>query len=175
MDRPCPSCAPGRSGFSEPVCPPLSRPEQLSLRPVLWIGDVGWENGGLRSGRQRSKRGWWVGGHSLLPPLLPTVCQVPQPCPSCSMILPCPLLSPTASVRSQPPLLAPWPSLFLSLLPPVSSSSPPSQVLTCPSPAVLFHGSQTTHGQSLDLGLDIEGPAWPDPTCLPNPQTHLQP
>lgn len=38
------------------------------------------------------KAGLVGGGHSLLPPLLPTVCQVPQPCPSCPMILPFPSL-----------------------------------------------------------------------------------
>ena len=38
------------------------------------------------------KAGLVGGGHSLLPPLLPTVCQVPQPCPSCPTILPFPSL-----------------------------------------------------------------------------------
>ena len=70
-----------RSGFSEPVCPPLPRPEQLSLRPVLWIGGVGWENGGLRSGWQRSKGGWWVGVIPSCHPSSPQFVKFPSPVP----------------------------------------------------------------------------------------------
>lgn len=79
-DLPCPTWAPGHSGFSEPVCPPLPPPEQLPLRPVSWIGGVGWGSGGLRSGPQRSKQGPVGGGQCLLSPLLPTPVSSPVPC-----------------------------------------------------------------------------------------------
>lgn len=79
-DLPYPTCALGCSGFSETVCLPRPPPQQLPLRPVLWIGCVSWEKGNLRSGWQRSKGGQWV-AVTALTPLLPTACQVPNPVP----------------------------------------------------------------------------------------------
>lgn len=164
---PCPTCAPGRSGFSEPVCPPLLRPEQLPLRPVLWTGGVGWENGGTRSGQQRSKRGV-SGWGSLLPcfppsPLSPHSPSSPQPCPSCPMTVPIPS-SPFLQFWARPHPLPLDPH-------PIPPPSPPSlkDLPSSPSvlgPGVFSLGSPAPQGLSLDPGSGIEGRGWPGPACL---------
>lgn len=176
-DLPCLTCAPGLSGFSEPVCPPLSPSQQLQLRPVLWIGGVGWERGTRRvGGRDQSGVSGW-GPLPLHHPSSPQLVKSPALSflPNDSALYPSFLpYGPGSGL-----VLSPWDLIVASPLvsqPPVSHSSsfPQGPRADLPLPCSrFFHGSPAPHGQSLDSGLGIEGPAWPGPIQSPHPKSHL--
>lgn len=128
----CLTCAPGRSGFSEPVCLLLPPSQQLRLQPVLWIEGVGWEKGDLGNGWQRSKWGKVGRGHCLFTIPLPHSSSSPQPCPSFSVTLPCLLsfLMVEAAASSSPH----GPSSLASQLP-TAVHPHRAPELTCPSSA----------------------------------------